>query len=143
MASVRAFNLTSCYNCFTQPLAPGRPRRGLLRLIVAGLTHSALAHGLLAYLDQEQPDSPCDWEDWAIRPISGGANNRLYRATNADADLVVKWTLRDERDRAGREYAALALLERTGRPSRRGRCCSIASAIGSRWSCRPGSPARC
>jgi aminoglycoside phosphotransferase (APT) family kinase protein len=81
---------------------------------VAELTHTALDHRLLAYLDEEQPDSPGAWEGWTIRPVSGGANNRLYRATSADADLAVKWTLRDERDRAGREYAALALLERTG-----------------------------
>lgn len=69
---------------------------------------------LLAYLDEEQPDRPGTWDGWAIRPVSGGANNRLYRATSAHADLAVKWTLRDERDRAGREYAALALLEQAG-----------------------------
>ena len=69
---------------------------------------------LLAYLDREQPDVACAWDGWVIQPVGGGANNRLYRATSAHADLAVKWTLRDERDRAGREYAALALLERAG-----------------------------
>lgn len=69
---------------------------------------------LLAYLDRGQPNVACAWDGWVIQPVGGGANNRLYRATSAHADLAVKWTLRDERDRAGREYAALALLERAG-----------------------------
>lgn len=69
---------------------------------------------LLIYLDREQPDVACAWDDWMIQPVSGGANNRLYRATSAHADLAVKWTLRNQRDRAGREHAALALLERAG-----------------------------
>lgn len=69
---------------------------------------------LLAYLDREQPDATHNWGSWAIQPIAGGANNRLYRATGEAADLAVKWTVRDERDRAGREYTALALLEHAG-----------------------------
>lgn len=77
------------------------------------LTHAAL-HRLLAHLDAEQPDCLVTWEGWTIQPVRGGANNRLYRATSAGADLTVKWTMRDERDRAGREYAALTLLERAG-----------------------------
>lgn len=89
---------------------------------MAELTQAALVgesdakryHRLLAYLDEEHPDDPGAWEGWTTQPVSGGANNRLYRATSAGADLAVKWTLRDERDRAGREYAALALLERAG-----------------------------
>jgi aminoglycoside phosphotransferase (APT) family kinase protein len=69
---------------------------------------------LLAYLDREQPDVTHRWGGWTIQSIAGGANNRLYRATGEAADLAVKWTLRDERDRAGREYAALTLLEHAG-----------------------------
>lgn len=47
---------------------------------------------------------------WKITPLAGGANNELYRATGERGDIVVKFTRRDERDRAGREYAALRLL---------------------------------
>lgn len=50
------------------------------------------------------------WQEWRITPITGGQNNLLYRATSPDADLAVKFTVRDERDRAGREYGALAAL---------------------------------
>jgi hypothetical protein len=69
---------------------------------------------LLAYLEQAWPDAPCHWADWAIQPIRGGANNRLYRVTGPGGDFAVKWTLRDQHDRAGREYAALQLLAQHG-----------------------------
>ena len=48
---------------------------------------------------------------WNITPLAGGANNKPYRATGELGDIVVKFTRRDERDRAGREYAALRLLQ--------------------------------
>lgn len=54
------------------------------------------------------------WRDWQVTPIAGGRNNLLYRATSPDADLAVKFTVRDERDRAGREYSALAALREAG-----------------------------
>lgn len=69
---------------------------------------------LLAYLDREGPDTPHDWGGWSLRPVAGGANGRLFRATGPGADLAVKWTPRDTRDRAGREFAALTLLARSG-----------------------------
>lgn len=37
------------------------------------------------------------------RAVGGGANNRLFRATGSDGDWAIKFTKRDERDRAGRE----------------------------------------
>jgi aminoglycoside phosphotransferase (APT) family kinase protein len=55
------------------------------------------------------------WRDWRIRRIDGGWSNLLYRATSEAADLAVKFTLRDGRDRAGREYGALAALGEAGR----------------------------
>lgn len=70
-------------------------------------------HPLLAHIVQ-YPHSTHHWLDWQITPVAGGANNRLYRATNADSDLAIKWTIRDERDRAGREYAALQVLRDAG-----------------------------
>jgi aminoglycoside phosphotransferase (APT) family kinase protein len=69
---------------------------------------------LLDYLDAEAPQSPGLHAGWRIVPVAGGANNLLYRATSAAADYAVKFTVRDGRDRAGREYAALSLLEQAG-----------------------------
>jgi aminoglycoside phosphotransferase (APT) family kinase protein len=71
---------------------------------------------LLDYLDAEAPQSPCRHAGWRIAPVAGGANNLLYRATSAAAEYAVKFTVRDERDRAGREYAALSFLEQAGLP---------------------------
>ncbi len=42
--------------------------------------------------------------------MPGGANNLLYRIVGEAGDFAVKFTVRDERDRAGREYAALTVL---------------------------------
>lgn len=54
------------------------------------------------------------WHGWIINSLHGGANNRLYRALRGDDDLVVKFTIRDSRDRAGREFAALSVLQEAG-----------------------------
>src|SRR5262245_48429654 len=69
---------------------------------------------LLAYLSQ--PDLPPEtaWRDWRIRRIGGGRNNLLYHADGPDGDFAVKFTIRDKRDRAGREYAALRALRAAG-----------------------------
>jgi Phosphotransferase enzyme family len=69
---------------------------------------------LLDYLDVEPTEHPHTWHEWTIAPIAGGANNLLYRATGAGGDFAVKFTVRDERDRAGREYAALSALVQAG-----------------------------
>ncbi|MGN6696911.1 MAG: aminoglycoside phosphotransferase family protein, partial [Thermomicrobiales bacterium] len=69
---------------------------------------------LLDYLAASAPASATDWQDWPIAPIGGGANNRLYRASNRQADLAIKFTIRDARDRAGREYQALQALAASG-----------------------------
>ena len=66
---------------------------------------------LLDYLADQPTPHVCEWQGWQIHRINGGANNLLYRATNAQCDLVVKFTIRDERDRAGREYYALLALQ--------------------------------
>ncbi|HEY1017088.1 MAG TPA: hypothetical protein VGE07_30520, partial [Herpetosiphonaceae bacterium] len=49
------------------------------------------------------------WRGWRLRPVGGGRNNRLVRASGP-VELAIKWAVRDERDRAGREFAALGLL---------------------------------
>ena len=50
-------------------------------------------------------------QSWHIQPINGGANNILYRATSSEIDLAVKFTIRDGRQRANREYQALLALQ--------------------------------
>ena len=50
------------------------------------------------------------WQDWSIVRIEGGLNGCLFRATGPAGDVAVKFTTRDKRDRAGREWAALEFL---------------------------------
>jgi aminoglycoside phosphotransferase (APT) family kinase protein len=71
---------------------------------------------LLSYLQSLPADTawPHTWAGWRIERIAGGMNNLVYRATAAGADLAIKLTRRDARDRAGREYAALQLLADLG-----------------------------
>jgi hypothetical protein len=75
-----------------------------------------LERALLPLLDHlaTVPHSDAEWRQWRIARVAGGANNLLYRATDGQCDLAVKFTIRDERDRAGREYAALLALQRAG-----------------------------
>jgi len=54
------------------------------------------------------------WRDWQITRVAGAGNNLLYHATNDQLDLAIKFAIRDERDRAGREYAALLALQQAG-----------------------------
>lgn len=51
---------------------------------------------------------------WRYTRAKGGANNLVYRATSPSHDLAIKWAIRDERDRAGREWAALSALQSAG-----------------------------
>lgn len=69
---------------------------------------------LLAHLDTSPPDVVDEWHGWRIAPVAGGANNLLYRASSELGDFAIKFTVRDERDRAGREYGALRALEEAG-----------------------------
>jgi thiamine kinase-like enzyme len=69
---------------------------------------------LLAHLARLETPADHTWNGWRITRITGGMNNRLYRATNGARDLAIKFTIRDARDRAGREYAALVALQRAG-----------------------------
>lgn len=68
---------------------------------------------LLDYLAADRPDEH-EWRGWRVARVGGGMNNLLFRATRGERDLAIKWTIRDERDRAGREYAALAALREAG-----------------------------
>ena len=65
---------------------------------------------LLDHLAHVERPSEQQWRTWSIGQVHGGANNLLFRATRDDVDLAVKFTLRDARNRAGREFAALHAL---------------------------------
>lgn len=69
---------------------------------------------LLDYLAADLPRVPGTWEEWAIQPVPGAGNNRLYRVTGPEGAVAVKFTIRDTRDRAGREYESLRLLAALG-----------------------------
>jgi aminoglycoside phosphotransferase (APT) family kinase protein len=75
---------------------------------------SAQAGPLVDYLaGGELREGEHAWQGWQIRPIRSG-NNRLYRATGPGGDWAVKLTIRDDRDRARREFNSLTLLDRLG-----------------------------
>jgi thiamine kinase-like enzyme len=69
---------------------------------------------LLDHLTQASDRANFEWRCWRVARVGGGGNNILYHATNYQHDLAVKLTIRDDRDRAGREYAALLALQRAG-----------------------------
>ncbi|MDP9317016.1 MAG: aminoglycoside phosphotransferase family protein [Chloroflexota bacterium] len=75
--------------------------------------HELKLRPLLNYLAQYRPVQTV-WDGWHIRQMSGGANNLLYRTTRNTDDFAVKFTIRDLRDRAGREYRALTALAQVG-----------------------------
>lgn len=66
---------------------------------------------LLDYLATTPSQTNTPWQGWRIDRISGGANNLVYYVTANHADLAVKFTIRDARDRAGREYGSLLALQ--------------------------------
>ena len=69
---------------------------------------------LLAFLSNTKPVAPGCHQDWRFARANGGANNLVYRIAGADGTFAVKFCVQDERDRAGREYAALARLRELG-----------------------------
>lgn len=74
----------------------------------------AMVRPLLDYLARAERRADGRWDIWEIVNIDGGRNNRLYRASCDLGDLVVKFTIRDARDRAGREFNALTALRQAG-----------------------------
>ena len=69
---------------------------------------------LLQHFTIARPTASETWRGRHILPITGGANNLVYHATHQPEDYAVKFTMRDERDRAGREPAALSALQQAG-----------------------------
>jgi aminoglycoside phosphotransferase (APT) family kinase protein len=78
------------------------------------VAREAMLRPLLDYLARAERRADGRWGIWRIANIDGGRNNRLYRASCGLGDLVVKFTIRDERDRAGREFGALTALRQAG-----------------------------
>ncbi len=68
---------------------------------------------LLHHLDSASMQNAHTWREWNITPVAGGSNNLIYRATNDDVDYAVKFTVRDERNRALREYKALCVIQQS------------------------------
>jgi hypothetical protein len=69
---------------------------------------------LLDYLATAGDALPEQWQAWRLARVGGGGNNLLYRATRGRHDLAIKFTIRDSRDRAGREYHALLAIQQAG-----------------------------
>ncbi len=67
---------------------------------------------IVAYLANSPADG--EWYGWQILRINGSANNILYRVTGNGHDLAVKFTIRDERRRAWREFQALTAMQEAG-----------------------------
>src|SRR3954469_7257305 len=65
---------------------------------------------LLDHLGRSALPADGAWREWRITRVAGAGNNLLFRASSAAHDLAIKFTIRDQRDRAGREYAALLAL---------------------------------
>ena len=74
----------------------------------------AVVRPLLDFLARAERRADGRWDIWKIANIDGGRNNRLYRASCTLGDVVVKFTIRDARDRAGREFNALTALRQAG-----------------------------
>jgi thiamine kinase-like enzyme len=69
---------------------------------------------LLEHIENSGEQVDQCWQGWRITRLSGGRNNLLFRARRESDDIVVKFTIRDERNRAEREFLALSALEEAG-----------------------------
>lgn len=81
---------------------------------LSGGERETLIRPILNELAAHPLDGRAYWNGWRLAQITGGANNLLYRAATERADLAIKFTIRDARDRAGREYNTLQALSRAG-----------------------------
>ncbi len=67
---------------------------------------------VLDYLDRHRDLVADEYSGYRLEKITGGRNNLIWRCTGEGDDLCVKFTVPGPRDRAGREFHALQLLER-------------------------------
>ena len=68
----------------------------------------------MAFLNDRKPVASDFHRHWQFARADGGANNLVYRVAGVDGTFAVKFCVQDERDRAGREHAALSLLYERG-----------------------------
>ncbi|MEM6428700.1 MAG: phosphotransferase [Deinococcota bacterium] len=73
-----------------------------------------LAHLVLAHLASQEFPQQGYTSGWCYQRVSGGANNLLYKAVRGHQQVAIKFTPRDERQRAAREYYALQAIQQTG-----------------------------
>ena len=69
---------------------------------------------LLKYLDTNHPTGQESWNAFTIESIGGGANNLVYRVKDGEDDFAVKFTIKDGRNRARREFVALHKIQESG-----------------------------
>lgn len=69
-------------------------------------------HQLLAHLATWPQNGR--FQKYAYQQIGGGANNILYKVSGEDGTFAVKFTLRDGRRQAWREFQALTALQAHG-----------------------------
>lgn len=60
----------------------------------------SMVRPILDYLTNGARQENGWWRDWQITRITDGRNNLVYRASGPRGDLALKFTVRDERDRA-------------------------------------------
>ena len=60
---------------------------------------------LLDFLVARPPTELTAWNRWQIQPICGGANSRVYRATDPENDLAIKFMVCDRLLRTGHEFS--------------------------------------
>jgi thiamine kinase-like enzyme len=77
-------------------------------------TQQACLPSLLDYLNHARPLEKQIWQGWVVEPVFGGQNNLVYHASHENGDFAVKFTRRDERHRAAREFNTLLALQRHG-----------------------------
>lgn len=66
---------------------------------------------LLEHLDNTDPRDTGSWHGWQVTLLDGGRNNRLFRVRHSIGDFVAKFTIRDDRNRAHREFQALLAMK--------------------------------
>ncbi len=69
---------------------------------------------LLNFLASDKQTSETEWLGWRIQPVAGGANGIVYHVTREAEDYAIKFTLRDDRQRAWREFQTLTALQQAG-----------------------------
>src|SRR5262245_33811626 len=85
-------------------------------MILATPAQEKFLYPLLDYLTQDHHPVKFEWQNWQIAQVAGGRNNLLYRTSGPGGDFAVKFAIRDQRDRAGREYKALLALHQARLP---------------------------